>query len=304
MSLNEQKSLTVVGSINADLIVRVDRHPQPGETLMGSGGEILAGGKGANQAVAAAQLGAQVRFVGAVGDDAYAEPALHYLHQSGVDMSAIEYGGTTGLAIITVDEAGENTIVLSSGANADVDGDYVAAHAESVRAADVVLLQGEIPASGFAAAVNAATSRVVINLAPVVPVDRQCLLKADPLLANEHEAGLILDQLGAPITSSDPADLAQALLEAGFKSVVLTLGAAGALVATSAGLEPVATPHVQAVDTTGAGDGFAGSLCARLVAGDSLVDAARFAARVGAFAATGHGAQPSYPTAEDQLPAV
>ena len=130
--------LTVVGSINADLIVHAERHPHPGETLLGSGGEILAGGKGANQAVAAAQLGANVAFVGAVGSDPYAEPAMHYMHSSGIDLSAVEQSDTTtGLAVITVSADGENTIVISPGANALVDAPFVTARQSTIADADV-----------------------------------------------------------------------------------------------------------------------------------------------------------------------
>ena len=170
-----------------------------------------------------------------------------------------------------------------------------------------MLLQGEIPAEGFQAAVDAATHRVVINLAPVVPVDRDALLQADPLMANEHEAALVLQQLGYEVAEEDsknPEKLAADLLDAGFASVVLTLGAAGALVATPEGSELVPSPKVTAVDTTGAGDAFAGALVARLDAGDSLLDAAHHAVRVAAYAVTGRGAQDSYPTKDDQLPQV
>ena len=301
-------SIIVVGSINADLAVQVHRHPKPGETLMGSGGTITPGGKGANQAVAAALQGASVRFVGAVGNDAYATPALRYLTKSGVDLTGISHvEDTTGLAVIAISADGENTIIVIPGANAWVDAEAVKQHTTDIAAADIVLLQGEIPAEGFQAAVDAATHRVVINLAPVVPVDRDALLQADPLMANEHEAALVLQQLGHEVAEEDsknPEKLAADLLDAGFASVVLTLGAAGALVATPEGNELVPSPKVTAVDTTGAGDAFAGALVARLDAGDSLLDAAHHAVRVAAYAVTGRGAQDSYPTKDDQLPQV
>lgn len=301
-------SIIVVGSINADLAVQVHRHPKPGETLMGSGGTITPGGKGANQAVAAALQGASVRFVGAVGNDAYATPALRYLTKSGVDLTGISHvEDTTGLAVIAISADGENTIIVIPGANAWVDAGAVKQHTTDIAAADIVLLQGEIPAEGFQAAVDAATHRVVINLAPVVPVDRDALLQADPLMANEHEAALVLQQLGHEVAEEDsknPEKLAADLLDAGFASVVLTLGAAGALVATPEGSELVPSPKVTAVDTTGAGDAFAGALVARLDAGDSLLDAAHHAVRVAAYAVTGRGAQDSYPTKDDQLPQV
>ncbi len=297
--------IVVVGSINADLSVTVDRHPQPGETLLGSGGDITAGGKGANQAVAAARLGADVALVGAVGRDAYAEPATEHLRTSGVDLTAVtETDEVTGLAVITVDVRGENTIIVVPGANATVGAEHVARHADLISGADVVLLQGEIPADGFAEAVRLARGRVVVNLAPVIPVDATALLKADPLMANEHEAGLILAQLGVDLVSSKPRELAKALLAAGFPSVVLTVGADGALVATGDQLVEIPTPTVEAVSTVGAGDAFAGAFCHRIVAGDGLVDAAEFAARVGAFSVTRQGAQSSYPTAGDVLPEV
>ena len=295
-------TLTVVGSINADLTSRVKRHPNPGETLLGSGGGITAGGKGANQAVAAAYLGANVAFVGAVGKDPYVTPALKHLRDSGVDLSHVaEVDDTTGLAIITVSDDGENTIVVIPGANAHVDSAFVQERTAPIEQADIVLLQGEIPADGFAAAVAAASGRVIVNLAPVVEVDKKALLAADPLLANEHEAGLILDQLGVKASSDAPKDLAQSLIDAGFNSVVLTLGAEGALVATGGELVDIPTQKVTAVDTTGAGDAFAGALCARLLAGDELVQAATFAARVGATSTLRNGAQASYPKEADVL---
>ena len=295
-------NMCVVGSINADLVVHTARHPQPGETLLGHGGEISAGGKGANQAVAAALQGAAVSFVGAVGSDAYAEPAMKYLRASGVDVAHVDVTDeVTGLAVITVDQAGENTIIVVAGANALVDAPFVSSHSSPIEIADLLLLQGEIPAEGFARAVALARGRVVVNLAPVVEVDAEALLRADPLLANEHEAGLILEQLGLRSDGS-PEELAQRLREAGFNSVVLTLGARGALVAEGTNLVAVPSPQVTPVDTTGAGDAFAGALCARLLEGYALVEAAAYAARVGAFAVTGAGAQASYPDATDKLP--
>ncbi|SER88404.1 ribokinase [Corynebacterium cystitidis] len=299
--------IVVVGSINADLTVQVERHPQPGETLLGRGGEVTPGGKGANQAVAAARLGADVALVGAVGDDAYAGPATSILRECVTTSTIARVDEVTGLAVITVAADGENTIIVAPGANARVDSALVAGHAELIGGAEIVLLQGEIPASGFAKAVELARGRVVVNLAPVIEVDHAALLKADPLVANEHEAGLILAQFGggADATAASPEAIARALLECGFASVVLTLGKAGSLVATSEGLTTIPAAHVppeDTVDTVGAGDAYTGALCHRLVEGDTLVEAARFAARVSAFAVTRTGAQPSYPTASDELP--
>ncbi|WP_018296086.1 ribokinase [Corynebacterium lubricantis] len=297
------KQIAVVGSINADLTVTVERHPTPGETLLGKGGHITAGGKGGNQALAAAKLGTHVSMVGAVGRDAYAAPATELLRANGVDMSAVaETDEVTGLAVITVSRDGENTIIVVPGANSLVDDTYVASHADVIEGAAVVLLQGEIPASGFEKAVELAEGRVIVNLAPVVEVDHQALLQADPLMANEHEAGLILAQFGIEADESQPEAMAQSLREVGFKTVVLTLGGAGAIVAEGEELTAIPAVHVKAVDTVGAGDAFSGALCHRIIEGDSLVEAARFANRVGAYAVTKPGAQPSYPSSSDPLP--
>ena len=296
-------SMCVVGSINADLTVNVERHPTPGETLMGTGGGITAGGKGANQAVAAAKLGTRVALVGATGTDANAAPATALLREAGVDLTHVEQvEDVTGLAVITVAANGENTVLVVPGANARVDAEFVDRHTDAVETAELVLLQGEIPADGFARAVELARGRVVVNLAPVVDVPREALVKADPLMANEHEAGLILEQLGLD-GAGTPEELARRLLGAGFASVVLTLGSAGAVVAENGELTHINSPKVEAVDTVGAGDAFAGAFCHRIIEGDTMVDAAHFACRVGAFSVTRPGAQPSYPSAADQLPA-
>lgn len=282
-------SIVVVGSINADLTINVERHPLTGETLLGTGGRITPGGKGANQAVAAARLGSEVFLVGAVGEDAHAKDATNLLIDAGVDLNAVEISPKpTGLAIITVAADGENTVMVVPGANGDVGAGVVDKHAALVAGADLVLLQGEIPADGFARAVELAKGRVVVNLAPVIDVDRNALKRADPLIVNEHEAQLVLGK------KSSPEACAKELLRE-FPSVVVTLGADGALVGDAEGIVRVASPSVVSVDSVGAGDAFTGALCHRLLAGDSLVEAATFAARVGAFSVTRPGAQPSYP---------
>lgn len=317
--------IAVVGSTNADLIVRTQRHPRPGETLLGEDLDTLPGGKGANQAVAAARLGAPVQFVGAVGRDAFAAVAREGLRAAGVDVSALaEVDGPTGTAIITVDAAGENSIVVVPGANAAVDAAHVEQARGTVAAADLVVLQGEIPAAGSEAAARACTGRLMLNLAPVIAVDPAVLRRADPLVVNEHEAARAAEMLGAvdeaasPVASDagpdgvTPDDAApdtvergvvERLLAAGVPSVVLTVGPRGAWIgAGSAEPTRVPAPAVDAVDTTGAGDAFVGALAVGLVRGEALADAARRAVQVGAFAVGRRGAQPSYPAAEDPLP--
>ncbi|HBY23139.1 MAG TPA: ribokinase, partial [Propionibacteriaceae bacterium] len=189
-------SIVVVGSLNADLWVRLDRHPLPGETVRGETAITLPGGKGANQAVAAANLGARVAMVGAVGRDAHADVALSLLRASGVDLTHVrEVDGPTGLAIVSVDRAGENSIVVVGGANERVDAAFVESAAVAIAAAGIVVLQGEIPASGTAEAVELATGRIILNLAPVVPLPPEILRSANPLVVNEHEGALALGLL-------------------------------------------------------------------------------------------------------------
>ncbi|MFD6140210.1 ribokinase [Promicromonospora sp. NPDC060271] len=301
--------VVVVGSVNADLLTRVAVHPAPGETVLGRSMSVLAGGKGANQAVAAARLGAEVAFVGAVGDDSFAGPATAGLRAAGVDLAALAtVPGPTGIALVTVSADGENSIVVVPGANAAVDTGTVSAHAATVAGADVVVLQGEIPRAATETAVRLARGRVVLNLAPVIELSADVIRRADPLVVNEHEARLALSLVGDPdVPDDDHAAAARALTEAGVASVVITLGSAGAVVATRSGdgeVAAVPAPKVGAVDTTGAGDAFVGALAARLAAGDELLDAARLAARVGAYAVTGIGAQSSYPSSTDALPEV
>lgn len=315
--------VVVVGSINADLVVTLERHPQPGETLLGRTMTVMPGGKGANQAVAAAKLGAPTTMIGAVGQDAYTDVALSGLLAAGVNTDGVQrVGTTTGVAIVEVDDDGENTIVVIPGANGEVTPSLVSSTADLISDAGVLVLQGEIPAASVASAVAAATrapgsTRVLINLAPVIELDRETLLHADPLVVNEHEGALVLAQLTGAVapsdsnpsdshpsdsTPADHADTARALLDCGFSSVVMTLGGAGALLATSSGVLEVPAPSVSVLDTTGAGDAFVGALAARLVAGDKLADAVAVAVRVGAFAVGAEGAQPSYPSLSDSLP--
>ena len=299
-------TIVVVGSINIDQVISVARHPRPGETLIGRSLVLLPGGKGANQAVAAAQLGGRVSMVGAVGDDGQAEVATAILARSGVDLAPVKtVEGPGGLALITVADDGENSIVVVPGANATVDAEFVEFYAERISRASVVVLQGEIPRSGIAAAARLATGRVVMNLAPVMALEEVTLRRADPLVVNEHEATLLLEMLN-PLLVLPATDEAVVLeLQAwGIKSVVLTLGARGAICADSEGLFSIAAPVVESIDTSGAGDAFVGALSMKLAAGKSLLEASRFASRVGAYAVQGRGAQPSYPNLGDNLPEV
>ena len=279
-------TIVVVGSLNADLVVRTERFPKPGETLHGSDLATLPGGKSANQAVAAGRLGGAVRMIGAVGDDGNGALLRDSVAAAGVDTThvAVRPGTATGTAVITVDGHGENTIVISGGANATLTPDDLPADAFADAA--VLGLCLEVAMDVVLAAARAAHDAgvtVLTNLSPFGDVPRELLDLTDVLLVNEHEAELLGDH--------------------GVARSIVTRGGAGSVV-HDGGVPPVEVPAVpvDAVDTTGCGDAFMGAVALRLAAGDALVDAARFAAGVGAYAATGVGAQASYPTT-DQLAA-
>jgi len=279
--------VVVVGSANLDLVARTLRLPGPGETVLGSDFAEHPGGKGLNQAVAAARAGASVAFVGAVGDDDAGRTLHSVAATEGIDVSGLSVadGVATGRAVITVDDSGENSIVVVPGANAS-------AHVGDLPAATVVLAQLEIPVATVIAAfavARTAGSRTVLNPAPV-PVGGlpdELLSLCDILVPNEHEVELLggVDEL----------------LASGVAAVVVTQGAAGVTVteAPDATTWSVEAFEVDPVDTTGAGDAFCGALAARLAAGADLRPAVRYAAAGGALATTTAGAVPSLPHAAD-----
>ncbi|MFH9977982.1 ribokinase [Streptomyces sp. NPDC017179] len=291
--------LLVVGSANADLVIGVERRPAAGETVLGSDLSVHPGGKGANQAAAAARLGARTALLARVGDDAHGRLLLDAQREAGVDPAGVLVGGApTGVALITVDPSGDNSIVVSPGANGRLTPEDVRAAGALLRASRVVSAQLEIPLETVVEAVRhlAPGSRFVLNPSPPRPLPRELLKACDPLIVNEHEAKVIL---GGPDAGDTPESWARGLLALGPRSVVITLGGEGALVASAEGSARVPSVKVDAVDTTGAGDAFTAALAWRLGAGASLEEAAAYAARVGAVAVTRRGAQESYPTAAE-----
>ncbi|MFD5582816.1 ribokinase [Streptomyces sp. NPDC058733] len=291
--------LLVVGSANADLVIGVERRPAAGETVLGSDLSVHPGGKGANQAVAAARLGARTALLARVGDDAYGRLLLDSQRAAGVDTVGVLVGGApTGVALITVDPSGDNSIVVSPGANGRLTPADVRAASSLFQASRVVSTQLEIPLESVQEVVRSLAdgSRFVLNPSPPRPLPREVLDACDPLIVNEHEAKVILGDAAAGDT---PEDWARILLAKGPRSVVITLGAEGALVASARGMDRVPSVKVDAVDTTGAGDAFTAALAWRLGEGASLAEAAGYAARVGAVAVTRRGAQESYPTADE-----
>jgi ribokinase len=290
--------VVVVGSANVDLVVDVPRHPAGGETILGGDLRRTPGGKGANQAVAAARAGgADTTFVGALGQDGSAELLLTSLAGAGVRTDTVDrVDAPTGTALITVSPDGENAIVVAPGANSRVR--IGAAQAERAAAADVVLAQLEIPLGAVLAAARArrAGALFVLNAAPSRELPEEVWRELDVLVVNEHEA----EDLVGGVSSAEPEALAAALLER-VPAVVITLGAQGSLVAER-GVPAVRVPaaEVEAVDTTGAGDTYCGVLAAALArSGTGLVEAARLAGAAGALAVTRPGAQDAVPDAAD-----
>jgi ribokinase len=305
----------VVGSVNIDLVAQAERLPAPGETVTGATFARHHGGKGGNQAVAAARLGVPTAFIGAVGDDDFGVDARAALAAEGIDLSGLAtLDGPTGVALILVDGRGENLISVASGANAGLTADHVTAAlaALAVGADDVVLVCHEIPTPAVRAALRAsraAGATAILNPAPAAGIDRSTFGLADVLTPNRGElAALVAEESRRVGRGPGPAARAEvaarALIDPNSegsgvrRAVIVTLGAAGAVV-VEAGREAIDLPPrtVSAVDTVGAGDAFNGALAAGLAAGFDLVDAARRATTAASLATTRAGAREGMPTA-------
>ncbi|MCI0554564.1 MAG: ribokinase [Anaerolineae bacterium] len=314
--------ILVVGSLNTDLVVRAPRFPQPGETISGEDLQVIPGGKGANQAVAAARLGAKVSMLGRVGKDNFGDFLLDNLKSNNVDSRLIQRDdASTGTAIIVVDSNGQNSIVLSAGANGKVnDADVNTASFSDYR---LLLLQLEIPTPTVLSAAKRAHEnglRVILNPAPAKQLPDELIALADFLIPNETELSLLTNIEVKDNISAEKA--ARALLERGVKNVIVTLGSKGALIVTGKQVTHVDTYTVDVVDTTAAGDAFIGGFASCLIKtpeSDSslalwvlsdaqkhtpkgrlaLQSAVRYGCACGALATTKFGAQPSLPTKEE-----
>lgn len=295
--------ITVLGSLNMDLVIRAPRHPLPGETLTGGPFRTFPGGKGANQAVAAARLGGQVTMIGRVGADPFGDTLIAGLQADGVDTACVGRSTeATGVALITVSTAGENTIVIAPGANGSVSPDTVMTYRDAIISADALLLQLEVPLPAVEAAAglaHAAGVPVILNPAPAQPLPASLLRHVTYLIPNQHEAALLA---GLPTdTDAGAAAAARALQAAGIQTVVMTLGERGALVFADGRQVSVPSYPVQVVDTTAAGDAFVAAFAVALTEGKSPVAAARWGCAAGALACTVLGAQPSLPRREAVL---
>ena len=293
------KSVLVVGSSNTDMVIRVPRIPRPGETILGGAFAMAAGGKGANQAVAAARAGGRVTFVARVGDDIFGERAVAKFEADGLDTRFVirTPGSSSGIALINVDERGENSISVASGANALLSVGDVDKAGEAFAAADIVLVQLESPLETVEAAARKAGERgvpVILNPAPARTLDDALLRRVAILTPNEHEAEILT---GIAVTDERGARAAAARLRArGPEAVVVTMGEHGAYASAPGfdGLVPAF--RVEPVDTTAAGDVFNGALAVALAEKRPWPDALRFAQAAAAISVTRPGAQPSAPT--------
>ncbi len=306
--------LIVFGSINVDIVIRAERLPQAGETVIGERYELFPGGKGANQAVAAARLGANVVFAGAVGNDPFAELALSQLRKDGVELTGVRtVTEPTGAAAIAVDTAGRNQILVASGANRSVQSN--ALERLAVNEAALVLMQNELPADvtwQALAGVKARGGKTLLNAAPAREMPASALKHCDYLMLNEIELvqlsqALRPESFVAPVgetpTELEAARLGQSLAAGSDRVVIVTLGSSGAVAVTKAGAWKVPALPVTVVDTTAAGDAFAGAFASAIESGQRFLEALRQASACGSLACTKAGAQPSLPD-RDALAAV
>jgi ribokinase len=294
--------ILVIGSLNMDLVVKTTRLPKPGETIQGEGLRRIPGGKGANQAVAAAKLGKDVHMVGRVGEDSFGQSLISGLSQHGVDTKnvIVDPDAPTGTAVILVDELGENCIVISSGSNGKVTKGDINNIADEIKRARVILLQFEIPIEAVEQAINIAHENgvyIILNPAPANEISQEIIGKVDLLVPNETEASLLT---GIEVTDKETAAQAGGrLLAQGVKTVIITLGKEGAKMVTDEGVTHIAAHDVEAIDTTAAGDAFVGGLATALVDNLPLPEAVKYGCSTGTLATTKLGAQTSLPDKEE-----
>jgi len=296
------KKIVVVGSSNTDMIIKVPHVPVPGETIIGGTFSIAAGGKGANQAVAAARAGGDVTFVARVGDDMFGEQAKEGFVKDNINVDHVlsDKDAPSGVALIFVGEDGENSIAVASGANANLSASDVEAAGDAISSADILIMQLETPLDTVLKAASIASEngvKVILNPAPAQPLSDDILKHVSILTPNESEAEILT---GIKVqTEDDAAAAADALMAKGIETVIVTMGAKGAFVVTADSKELVAGFSVKAVDATAAGDTFNGALAVALAEGKALKTAVSFANAAAALSVTKLGAQPSAPTREE-----
>jgi ribokinase len=290
--------ITVVGSYAAGLTMRVERLPSPGETLLGTGYRVDYGGKGSNQAVGSARLGARVSFVARIGKDAFGDMALRLYRDEGIDVAHVVHseGAPTGVGFILVDASGNNCIAIDPGANDLLTAGDVSQGEAAFDSSAVVLTQLEIPVAAAEAAMARGRARsavTILNPAPVRPLPGSILQLVDILTPNQSEARVLAGQ--SPDEAIDPEVVARELIRRGVKQVVMTLGEKGALIVSASSSTHVPALAMQAIDTTGAGDAFNAGLAVALACGTGLEHAVQFAVVTGGLAVTKEGVIPSLP---------
>jgi ribokinase len=295
------KRLLVVGSINLDLVASSRRIPLPGETVSGNTFNTFPGGKGANQAVAAGKLGAPVSMIGRIGNDAFGTQLRASLEAAGVDTNAVEAAPiSSGIALITTAENGQNAIVVVPGANGELSPRELEKHLAVIREAGIILAQLEIPLETIeylATAARRENISLMLDPAPARALPASLLASIDWLTPNETETMTLLQQTKTDLRSEDMADAAQQLLKQGSRNVLLKLGERGCYVAMANGERTLVPAYkVKAVDTTAAGDAFNGAFATALLRGSDPIASVKFASAVAAISVTRHGAQPSMPT--------
>jgi ribokinase len=296
--------IVVVGSLNADFVINVSRFPVAGETLIGRSFQVFPGGKGANQAYAAARLGGRVSMIGQVGNDAQASWLKTHLAGAGVDVTHVQQDRAvaSGIATITIDAGGQNQIIIVPGSNGSFRPEKLGPAEESIRSAGIVLLQLEIPLETVSAAARiakAAGAVVLLDPAPACALPDALLACADYLTPNETELAILTDTSPRDLDRRDALELARRLQQRGARKVLLKLGAQGALLLSGDREYFWPVLPVKAIDTTAAGDAFNGAFAYALAAGENELEAGRFATAAAACSVTKAGAQPSMPTAED-----
>src|SRR5689334_10105907 len=294
--------VVVIGSLNMDLVTRAPRLPKGGETLIGESFATVSGGKGANQAVAAARLGAQVSMIGCVGNDAYGEALRGALLAEQIDCQAVStVDGSSGVALIVVDDNSQNTIVIVPGANGALSAEAIDRFDSVIQAADVLICQLEVPDASVGHALKRGRElgkTVILNPAPVSrPLPSDWYASIDYLIPNESEASALSGLSVDSLKSAQAA--ATRLIAMGAGKVIITLGAQGSLFADGQRFEHFPAPAVKAVDTTAAGDTFVGGFAAALAAGQDEAQAIRFGQVAAALSVTRAGAQPSIPALSD-----
>ena len=293
--------VVVVGSLNQDLVVNLERMPDSGETVFGTSLERNAGGKGLNQAVAAARIGVPVSMVGSVSSDSAGDFLLRVVEAEGIEHGGVSrVDGLAGTAVIEVDSAGANRIIVIPGANATVTGDQVRAALADIDDIAIVLTQGEVPADAVHAALEVGRARkatTILNPAPVQEYPDELYQLVDIAIPNEHEVELITGH--RTTTSVDATAAARILAERGARTVIVTRGSRGSVWATLTRSGSCGAFPILPVDTVAAGDAFCGGLAAALAEGRSMAEALRWGSAAGALAATKAGAVPSLPVRED-----